>query len=335
MKIKRAEVAQRSSREASSRSRSCSFTPTERRTRTPHARDLAGSQPRLVPNGVHEVSREQREYERISTTVANAYVGPRVSSYVSNGSKTRLAATRAFAGSLLIMQSSGGLFDVADRARQCIQMLESGPAAGVVGVEDARPTLRRSRPDLLRHGRDDGESVRAAGRDGAVCRPTSSSAATTRVWRSAFPCSTSKRSVPAAAASPWIDEGGGLHVGPKAPARAPGRHATDGRHAPTVTDAHFVLGHLSPSRFTDGRMQSTAAAAERAHSNAPRRPLGIDVPAAAAGILAIATAQMANARAQRDDRTRFGSARLRARRVRRRRSDARRRRRARTRDPRR
>jgi len=76
----------------------------------------------------HHVSREQREYERTSTVAANAYVGPRVSTYLER--LERHLASDGFNGNLLIMQSSGGLCDVATAREQCIQMLESGrPAA--------------------------------------------------------------------------------------------------------------------------------------------------------------------------------------------------------------
>src|SRR5262249_56892040 len=80
----------------------------------------------------HELSREYREYERTSTTVANAYVGPIVSTYL--GDLERRLAQRGFRGSLMIMQSNGGLQDVRTARRQCIQMMESGPAGGGVGA---------------------------------------------------------------------------------------------------------------------------------------------------------------------------------------------------------
>ncbi len=80
----------------------------------------------------HELSREYREYERTSTVAANAYVGPIVSAYL-NELERNLHAD-GFTGDVLIMQSNGGLSDVALARRQCIQMLESGPAGGVVGT---------------------------------------------------------------------------------------------------------------------------------------------------------------------------------------------------------
>src|SRR5690606_29159480 len=78
-------------------------------------------------------SQEYREYERTSTAAANAYVGPRVRSYLTE-MESHLADAQ-FRGNFLIVQSTGGLFDVNDARRYCIRMLESGPAAGVVGAK--------------------------------------------------------------------------------------------------------------------------------------------------------------------------------------------------------
>ena len=80
----------------------------------------------------HELSREYREYERTSTVAANAYVGPIVSAYLNE--LERNLQVDGFGGDVLIMQSNGGLSDVAQARQQCIQMLESGPAGGVVGT---------------------------------------------------------------------------------------------------------------------------------------------------------------------------------------------------------
>jgi N-methylhydantoinase A len=81
----------------------------------------------------HELSQEYREFERASTTAANAYVGPRVSQYL--GEIDQHLERSAFPGTFLVVQSTGGLYD-GDRARrECIRMLESGPAAGVIGTQ--------------------------------------------------------------------------------------------------------------------------------------------------------------------------------------------------------
>ncbi len=87
--------------------------------------------PDLFVTASHELSQEYREYERTSTTAANAYVGPRVRSYLAE-MDTHLGDT-GFTGTFLVVQSTGGLFDIEEAQNSCIRMLESGPAAGVIG----------------------------------------------------------------------------------------------------------------------------------------------------------------------------------------------------------
>ncbi len=93
---------------------------------------LLQANPDFYVSTSHELSREYREYERTSTVAANAYVGPIVSRYLSD-LEGRLGEG-GFAGSLMVMQSNGGLQDVVTARKQCIQMMESGPAGGVVGT---------------------------------------------------------------------------------------------------------------------------------------------------------------------------------------------------------
>jgi N-methylhydantoinase A len=94
----------------------------------------------------------------------------------------------------------------------------------------------------------------------------------------------------------WIDVGGALHVGPQSAGAEPGPVAYGrGGTQPTVTDADVVLGRIAPDRFLGGKMQLDPAAAERAISSQVAGPLGLDVAKAAAGVVAIAIASMANA----------------------------------------
>src|SRR6185312_11338983 len=97
------------------------------------AKEIVGAAyPHLFVTASHELSQEYREFERTSTTAANAYIGPRVRRYLAE-MEEHLAASR-FGGRLLIVQSTGGLFDVGEAQQACIRMLESGPAAGVIGT---------------------------------------------------------------------------------------------------------------------------------------------------------------------------------------------------------
>jgi N-methylhydantoinase A len=249
--------------------------------------------PRLFITASHDLSREYREYERTSTTAANAYVGPRVSAYLE-----RLESQldkRAFGGKLLIMQSSGGLCDVATAGTQCIQMLESGPAGGVVGAAALSTSFgtddlicfdmggTTAKACVLRSGKASLSSDYFVGgyNEGLVVR---------------VPVIDIKEVGTGGGSIAWIDEGGGLHVGPESAGASPGP-ASYGRGGtlPTVTDANLLLGRLSAQRFLGGRMPLDAEAATRAIKTHIAEPLGLEVHEAALGIVEIANAAMANA----------------------------------------
>jgi N-methylhydantoinase A len=241
----------------------------------------------------HELTREYREYERTSTVVANAYVAPTVSTYLSD-LESRLAHER-FTGTLLIMQSNGGLSDVPVARRQCIQMMESGPAGGVVGTMAIAEALglesaiafdmggttakacvvRRGEADIAADyfigGYNTGLAVRIPVLDIVEVGTGGGSLA-------------------------WLDEGGGLHVGPRSAGAEPGP-ASYGRGGtePALTDADVLLGRLAPERFLGGVMQLDPAAAEVALRVRVAEPLGVDIRRAAEGMLEVATAAMANA----------------------------------------
>lgn len=241
----------------------------------------------------HELSREYREYERTSTTVANAYVGPIVSRYL--GDLEQRLARRDFRGSLMIMQSNGGLQDVMAARRQCIQMMESGPAGGVVGtmaicealgleaaiafdmggttakacvIRRGEPSLS---PDYFFGGYNEGLAIRIPVLDIIEVGTGGGSIA-------------------------WLDEGGALHVGPRSAGADPGPVCYGrGGTEPTVTDANVVLGRLAPEQFLGGEMCLDRDAAETALHERVAAPLGVDSERAASGMLEIATVSMANA----------------------------------------
>ena len=179
------------------------------------------------------------------------------------------------------MQSSGGLCDVATGARAVHPDARVGSGGRRRRRRDVcaeRSALRR--PDLLRHGRHDGESVRAAGRRRGALEPITSSAATTKVWRSAFRCSTSRKSAPAAAASPGRRS--------RRLARRPGKRRREPgpgvlrprRHA---ADRHRRASRARPSRARTFPRRRDAARRDGAPSARSARtiaePLGLDVAA--------------------------------------------------------
>src|SRR5262249_1834542 len=88
--------------------------------------------PAMFVSASHELSQEYREFERCSTVAANAYIGPKVRRYLGETSEH---LTRAgFKGAFLVVQSTGGLYEAEQAKSHCVRMLESGPAAGVIGT---------------------------------------------------------------------------------------------------------------------------------------------------------------------------------------------------------
>ena len=80
-----------------------------------------------------ELCLEYREFERTSTVVANAYIGPRVNRYLEEIDAQ--ARRDGFAGKFMVVQSTGGLYSLAEAKQECVRMMESGPAAGVIGTQ--------------------------------------------------------------------------------------------------------------------------------------------------------------------------------------------------------
>ncbi|HEX4192973.1 MAG TPA: hydantoinase/oxoprolinase family protein, partial [Stellaceae bacterium] len=89
--------------------------------------------PGVFVSSSHCLSQEYREFERASTVAANAYIGPRVDRYL--GELEQQLRADKFGGEFYVVQSTGGLFPVEEARRDCVRMLESGPAAGVIGAQ--------------------------------------------------------------------------------------------------------------------------------------------------------------------------------------------------------
>ena len=100
---------------------------------------IEADHPAMFVTASNELSQEYREFERCSTVVANAYIGPIIRGYV--GEIDERIRADGFDGSFLIVQSTGGLYEADEAKRQCIRMLESGPAAGVIGTQALCRTL--------------------------------------------------------------------------------------------------------------------------------------------------------------------------------------------------
>jgi N-methylhydantoinase A len=252
---------------------------------------LEANHPNMFVSASHELSQEYREFERCSTVVANAYIGPKVRRYV--GEIDQHIRSAGFAGSFLIVQSTGGLYDVEQAQSQCVRMLESGPAAGVIGTQALCRTLGIDNAIAFDMG---GTTAKA----GVIYHGEALTTGSALIggYDQALPVQIAMMDifeVGTGGGSIARVEEGGLRVGPQSAGAAPGPACYGlGGTEPTVTDANLVLGRLGADRFLGGEMQLDIKAAEGAIASVAK-PLGLDVIAAADGILRIAATKMSYA----------------------------------------
>ena len=259
---------------------------------------LAEYAPDLVVSTSSSVVPEIREYERVSTTIANVYVRPVVSRYLSRLEES-LAALGA-PGSLLIMLSSGAATTVETARTYPIRLIESGPAAGALAA--AEYGRLSGMPDVL--------SFDMGGTTAKACLIDDGQPLTTsdfevgRVYRfkkgSGLPIKVPVIEMIEIGAGGGsiarVDALGLLKVGPDSAGSDPGPACYGrGGDAPTVTDADLVLGYLDPGYFLGGRMMLDLDVARAAIERDVAGPLGIDVLQAAWGIHQVVNENMANA----------------------------------------
>ncbi|HEY6865444.1 MAG TPA: hydantoinase/oxoprolinase family protein [Burkholderiales bacterium] len=249
--------------------------------------------PRAFVTASHELSGEYREFERCSTAAANAYIGPRVREYV-RGIDAHIAA-EGFAGRFLLVQSTGGLYESRQAEEQCIRMLESGPAAGVIGARALCRALGLENAVAF----DMGGTTAKAGviyRGEALTRASALVGGYAQALPVQIPMIDISEVGTGGGSIAAVDATGALRVGPQSAGAEPGPACyARGGTRPTVTDANLVLGRLDPEHFLGGRMRLDAAAAERALAEHVARPLGMPPARAAEGILRIAVTAMSYA----------------------------------------
>lgn len=249
--------------------------------------------PGMFVSASHELSQEYREFERSSTVAANAYIGPIVRRYV--GEIEDHAKAAGFGGSLLIVQSTGGLYEATQAKSQCVRMLESGPAAGVIGTQALCHTLGLDQAIAFDMG---GTTAKAGVIVGGEAMTTGS--ALIGGYNQALPVQIAMMDIfevgTGGGSIAYVAEGGGLHVGPRSAGASPGPACYGlGGTEPTVTDANLVLGRLGADRFLGGEMKLDVAAAETALRDKVGKPLGMTAIEAADGVLRIAATAMSYA----------------------------------------
>jgi N-methylhydantoinase A len=234
-----------------------------------------------------EVLPEMREYERMSTTVADAYLAPRLSSYLralaGHTEEAGLPAPR-------VMQSSGGVVELGDAASRAASCVLSGPAGGVVGAAFAGSASGFE--DLLTFDMGGTSTDVAPVVGGTVQTTTDAVVAGVPIRHPTVDVHT----VSAGGGSIAEAMGGALRVGPRSAGADPGPVAYgNGGSEPTVTDANLVLGYLRDgAELGGGDVVLDRSLAERALAELGGR-LGLDAVQAALGVVEVANAEMIRA----------------------------------------
>ncbi len=247
---------------------------------------LAAAMPDAYVSLSSEVFPQIKEFDRVSTTIVNAYVGPALSRYLQRLEKRLLAA--GYRGPLLIIQSHGGVAPVAEAARLAAGGVLSGPAGGVAGSRYASRLLDAGNLipfDMGGTSTDiclivDGEPVLVSGRGVGGHKLALNSLDIVSLGAGGGSIGR-------------VDAGGILHVGPESAGANPGP-ACYGRGGifPTVTDANLVLGYLDAAHFLGGRSTLDTAAANAALDRLAAE-LGVDRVAAAEGVHRVVNTNMA------------------------------------------
>ena len=229
----------------------------------------------------HRLLREYREYERVATSVVNAYVGPLMTAHLARLDAAAPAGVR-------VMQSNGGLVGGASAAAEPVRTVLSGPAGGVAGAADRARRAGFARIVTLDMG---GTSTDVSLVDGEPAYRSETVVGGLPVRVAAVDIHT----VGAGGGSlARVDAGGALRVGPESAGAEPGPACYGRGTRPTVTDANLVLGRLVESEFLGGDMRLDVGRARAALEPLARR-LGGTVEAAAGGVIAVVTAAMERA----------------------------------------
>lgn len=247
---------------------------------------LADAMPGVYVSSSSEVLPQIKEFDRISTTIVNAYVGPALSRYLRRLEQRLTEA--GYRGPLLIIQSHGGVAPVAEASRLAAGAVLSGPAGGVAGSRYAARLLHEGNLipfDMGGTSTDiclivDGEPVLVAGR--AIGGHRVSLNSLDIVSLGAGGGSIGR-----------VDAGGILHVGPESAGANPGPACYGrGGAAATVTDANLVLGYLDPAHFLGGRATLDGRVAEAALDRLGEQ-LGVGRITAAEGVHRVVNTNMA------------------------------------------
>lgn len=238
-----------------------------------------------------EILPEIREFERGSTAALNAYLQPPVGNYMQR-LQTGLI-NGGFNGTILIVQSNGGVMSVDTTVKLPVRTALSGPAAGVfagtyIGVSAGYPNLVTC--DM--GGTSFDVSLVADGKSQLAAQTSIDFGMVVRT-----PMIEIKTIGAGGGSIAWVDKGGLLQVGPESAGSDPGPVCYgQGNTRPTVTDANLVMGRINADRPIGGKLDRLdVEAAKKSIDDHIAKPLSIDVMAAAEAIIKVANSLMAGA----------------------------------------
>ncbi len=233
-----------------------------------------------------EVLPEFKEYERMSTTVINAYVMPIVERYLQ---QLRAGLKRIGVRSdLHIMQSNGGVMTSETASQKSVHTVLSGPAAGVLGgVTLAKMVGVENVITIDMGGTSFDVSLTHRG------KPTFTTESEIVGHIIKIPMIDIKTLGAGGGSIAWVDQGGALQVGPHSAGADPGPACYNrGGKEPTVTDANLVLGYLNPNYFLGGEIELDVGLAKEAIEKKIARPMGLSLEEAAEGIIRVVNSTM-------------------------------------------
>ena len=249
-----------------------------------------------------DVLPEIREYERTSTTVVNSYLGPIVKTYLDSLAE-QLGASDISAP-VHIMQSNGGIMSARQAAETPVKIVESGPAAGVVGGDEIG--RRVGLPNLITFDMGGTTAKASLIEDGQRSWTTEHEigagiSLSSRLVKGGghaikVPVMDLAEVGAGGGSIVWIDRGGALRVGPRSAGAMPGPACYDtGGTEPTVTDANVVMGYVNPRRLAGGAVELKPELSTRVLEERVAGPLGMQTLEAAHGVHTVANVTMIRA----------------------------------------
>lgn len=226
------------------------------------------------------------EYERSTTAVMNAYIGPLMRRYIAAIEDG--ASARGFDREVLFAQCGGGAITGSEARAAPIRTVQSGPVAGIIASQYL--AQRIIEPNVIAADMGGTTFDVSVIRDGV---PLERSTSVFQRLELALPMFDVESIGAGGGSIAWLDESGRLNVGPKSAGADPGPACYGKGDQPTVTDADVVLGILDPKRFLHGRMEIDPARSE-AVIGALAEKLGLGLYETAAGISRIVDSKMAD-----------------------------------------